>query len=443
VKLDITQRLTLLWSVLFLVTLALFAAFAATFVERAAQAALDQRLLSQAALAAGSIDQGKARLDRDAPKPQFAGSAFAVYKKGRLTQVSGDPPPMSILAAAAELPDDTPVTLAARDPVRVVVHRVNDAANLRVAAFAAEEPVQEEAARVRRTFALAGAPLALVAIAAGWFLARRALAPVDRLTRTAAEVARTGRFSSRFTVHSQDEVGRLGTTFNAMLERLETTYERERSFIGDVSHELRQPLTAITGEAELALRSPAPDAAHDRRALERIEERAASLTTLVDDLLFLARADARALGSGTGEVSESLAEASNALVPFYPKIALTVNVREEVLTVGVSSPLLVRLFTNLVRNAMQAARSSVTATVGRDGRDAVVTIDDDGPGIPEAMRSEIFRRFQRVPRDEHDSGTGLGLAISAAIVAPANGTIAAGVSPAGGARFTVRLPLLA
>jgi signal transduction histidine kinase len=424
-----------------LVTLALFATFAATFVERSAQSALDQRLFAQASLAAGSIDQGTARLDHDVPNLQLAGAALAVYKDGRVVQVAGETPAPNVLTEAATLPADTPVTIATPDPYRVLVHPVGDTPNLRVAAFASEEPVQEETARLRRTFLLAGAPLVLVAVVAGWFLARRALAPIDRLTRTASDVARTGRFSTRFTVHSRDELGRLGATFNAMLERLETTYERERSFIGDVSHELRQPLTAITGEAELALQRP-PEAGTDRVALERIEERATSLSSLVDDLLFLARADASALGTGSGEVSESLAEACNALVPFYPRIHLAVNVREETLTVGVSAPLLVRLFTNLVRNAMQAARSDVSAGVTREGRDAVVTIDDDGRGIPEAARDEIFRRFQRLPRDQHDSGTGLGLAISAAIVALADGSIVVGVSPAGGARLTVRLPLL-
>src|SRR6202035_2907705 len=100
-----------------------------------------------------------------------------------------------------------------------------------------EEPVYEESARLRRTFIIVGVPLALGAIVAGWFLAQRSLAPIDRLTRTASDVARSGRFSTRFTVQSDDELGRLGATFNAMLESLETTYERERSFIGDVSHE--------------------------------------------------------------------------------------------------------------------------------------------------------------------------------------------------------------
>ena len=442
VKLGITQRLTLLWSALFLVALVLFAALADAFVGRSAQDALDQRLLAQAAVAAGSIDQGHSRLDADLPKPLLAESALVVYENGSAAQVTGDAPPPGVLRAAAALPADTPATIASPGPYRVVVHPASDAPSLRIAAFASEEPVREEVSRLRRTFVLIGAPLAIVAIFAGWFLARRSLAPIDRLTRTAADVARTGRFAARFAVQTQDELGRLGATFNAMLESLETTYERERAFIGDVSHELRQPLTAITGEAELALRRPR-DPAHDRETLQRIEERASSLHALIDDLLVLARADARALGTGTGEVGETLAEACNAVRPFYPNVTLTVQVSDEPLTVAIPAPLLVRLFGNIVRNAVQAARSGVTATAAREGRDAVVTIDDDGPGIPQAARSRLFRRFERLPRDQDHAGTGLGLAIAAAIVAVGNGSIAVESAPSGGARFIVRLPLLA
>jgi two-component system, OmpR family, sensor histidine kinase MprB len=441
VKLDITQRLTLLWSVLLLVALVLFAAFAAAVVGRSAQLALDQRLLAEAALAAGSVDQGKSRLDPDLPKLQLAGSALAVYKNDAAVEVTGEIPSRDVLRSAAHLPPDAAVTIGSRTRYRVVVHPVSDAPALRIAAFASEEPVREESSRLRQTFVVVGAPLVLAAILAGWLLARRSLAPIDRLIRTASDVARTGRFGTRFTVQTRDELGRLGATFNAMLESLETAYERERSFIGDVSHELRQPLTAITGEAELALQRR-PDGAQDRETLERIGERATSLSSLIDDLLLLARADARALGTGTGEVSESLAEACHAVRPFYPNVTLTVQVREETLAVAISGPLLVRLFANVVRNAMQVARTRVTATAARDGRDVVVTVDDDGPGIPEAARARVFRRFDRLPREQHYPGTGLGLAISAAMAAVANGSIAVETSPAGGARFIVRLPLL-
>jgi methyl-accepting chemotaxis protein len=149
-----------------------------------------------------------------------------------------------------------------RRPTASSSESVSDAPSLRIAAFASEEPVREESSRLRRTFVVVGGPLAIAAILAGWFLARRALAPIDRLTRTASEIARTGRFSVRFTVQTRDELGRLGATFNAMLESLEATYERERSFIGDVSHELRLP---YNGAAPAATRQAhaVPSTKHD------------------------------------------------------------------------------------------------------------------------------------------------------------------------------------
>jgi hypothetical protein len=122
VKLDVTQRLTLLWSVLFLTALAVFAAFAAAFVDRSAQVALDKRLLAQAALAAGSIDQGKARLDADLPMPQLPGFSLVVYKNGSLVQVAGAAPPRRKLRDAATLPLGVPVTIASPASYRVVVH---------------------------------------------------------------------------------------------------------------------------------------------------------------------------------------------------------------------------------------------------------------------------------------------------------------------------------
>jgi len=142
VKVGITQRLTLLWSTFFVVALVLFAAVAAAFVDRSAQRALDQRPLAQAALAADSIDQGKARLDPDLPKLQLADSGIAVYRNASVVQVSGERPPGDTLRVAAMLPTDTPVTVASPEPYRVVVHSVSDAPALRIAAFASAEPVR-------------------------------------------------------------------------------------------------------------------------------------------------------------------------------------------------------------------------------------------------------------------------------------------------------------
>jgi len=439
VKLSITQRLTMLWSVLFILTLVIFAGLAETFGARSAQVAVDQRLLAQTAVAAAGIDQSAQRLALDMPREPLVESALVLYRGRSVIQVIGEAPPRDVVRRAALLLPDRPTTLTLDESYRVVLHTVGDGSNLRIAAFASELPVREETDRLHRILIGVALPVTALSVGAGWLLARRSLAPIDRLTRTAADVANTGRFSTRFPVETRDELGRLGSTFNAMLERLETTYERERSFIGDISHELRQPLTTITGEVELTLEDElAPSA---RTALQRIAERAATLRSLVDDLLLLARADAHALEAGSADVSESVVEAANAVRLLYPHVALNVRVLEHVMNVRISSGLLERLFVNVIRNAVQAARSQVNVTVSREANDAVIVIDDDGPGIPEAARNDVFRRFFRLPQPDRAPGTGLGLTIAAAIANVANGSMTIGDAPERGARFSVRLPI--
>lgn len=443
---SITLRLTALWSALLVLALFLFATLAIALGARSAQGALDQRLLAETAVLVSSIEPGSGKFDGDAPRSTFRNSTVVVFRDGKPVQVIGERPPEDALRAAVALVPELPATVSSDEPYRVVSRLVPQAPSLRVATFAPEDPVEGEIDRTRRTFALVGVPFVALAVLAGYLLARRSLAPIDRLTRTADEVARTGRFSSRFAVATRDELGRLGATFNAMLATLEaayaaleSTYERERAFIGDVSHELRQPLTSIAGEAQLALREECGLPAV-REAFRRIDAESRGLRTLIDDLLVLARADAHALGTGSAEIGEAVAEAANAVRSQFPAVALSVEIAADAMTVAIPGALAVHLVANLVRNAAQTARSAVRVAVARDGADAVVTVDDDGPGIPGADRERVFRRFERLAGGRA-AGTGLGLAISAAITRVGGGVISVGDAPGGGARLTVRLPV--
>ncbi len=436
--LSVTQRLTALWSALFVSALILFAALATTFDARSAQNALDQRLLAEAAGASTSVDSGSATIDGDLPRVALADSALVLFRGSSPVQIIGERPPARSLRLAASIAPDLPATIVGHEYYRVVIHRIKESSPLRVAAFASEDPVNDEVARMRRTLFAVGLPLAAVAIVLGFFLARRSLSPIDRLTRTAADVANSRRFSTRFAVTTLDELGRLGATFNAMLDNLEETYERERAFIGDVSHELRGPMTAIAGEAQLALKKSDDSEAH-RDALLRIDSQARALRSVIDDLLVLARADAGVLGSGVSEIGEIVADAANAIRTQFPTIALMVELQPDPIVVGLPGPLAVHLFTNLMRNAAQVARAGIAVRVTADGDDAVVTVDDDGPGIPIDARERVFRRFER-GANARGAGTGLGLAIASAIAAIVNGTIAVSDAPLGGARLTVRLP---
>jgi signal transduction histidine kinase len=179
-----------------------------------------------------------------------------------------------------------------------------------------------------------------------------------------------------------------------------------------------------------------------REAFRRIDAETSGLSALIDDLLVIARADAHALGTGSSEIGEAVVEATNAVRAEFAAIAVTVELPPDPMTVSVPGSLAVHLVANLVRNAAQTARASVRVALAVDGADAVVTVDDDGPGIPLADRERVFRRFERLAGGRA-GGMGLGLAISAAIASVGGGTIAIGDAPAGGARVTVRLPVRA
>lgn len=417
----------------------LFATLALAFQTRSAQQTLDQRLLAESVIFASTVDP-KSGAAGSARALTVRGSSVVLYRNDHVLHTIGEAPDDKAFAAAARLALDIPATIVTDETYRVVVRAVPKNASLRVAVFGSEDAVDDEIGRLRRTLALAGIPLIAVAIVAGYILARRALLPIDRLIRTADTVSRTGHFSERFLVTTSDELGRLGAAFNAMLERLESTYERERTFIGDVSHEVRQPLTAIAGEAQLALRGGA-DRESLETALRRIDAQSGFLRELIDDLLLLARADSYALGTGTAEIGEVVAEAANKIRVEFPHIIVSVVLMAEPLFIGLSAPIAIHLIANIVRNAAQAARSSVHVEIARTETTAVVTIDDDGNGIPVAERGRVFRRFERLQAGR-DTGTGLGLAIAAAIARVGGGSIAIEAAPKGGTRMRVTLTIL-
>lgn len=426
---NITARITALWVVLFVAGLLSFALLASRTIVANTQETLDGALETQGSSATSAFDES-GTFANDEPLPEIGGFAIAVFKGPLLRQIIGQRPTATALRQAASLPVGATATLDTRPVYRVNIQSAN-VRGYRVAAFGWESPVTSEDARLRRVFVMTGIPLLFFAALVGWLLARQSLAPIGRLSATAAQVARTKQFSTRFAVTSDDELGRLGVTFNDMLERLQETFERERALIGDVSHELRQPLSAVVAEAE----SPQEDRG---ASLERIARRAHEMNRILDDLLLFARADAGVLASGTSEVGDVLAEACSEIKRQFPAIGLRLDIESNSATIGLPQTLAVRLFANVVRNAAQAASKNVVVAATREGAALCVTVDDDGKGIRPEQRELLFRRFQR-GNEARYSGSGLGLPIAAAIVQAAGGTIEAHDAPAGGARFTIRL----
>jgi signal transduction histidine kinase len=288
-------------------------------------------------------------------------------------------------------------------------------------------------------------PLA-VAIAAigGYFLAYRALRPVEQLRRAAEEYGAKD-LSRRLAPRDlrDDELGRLARTLDAMLDRVAAAVEQQRRFTGDASHELRTPIATILADASLSLERPRP--AEDQRAtIARIESEAARMGRIVEGLLLLARADARSAPTTSEQVD--VRAAIEASVRRATPRAIERGVRIDTSLDGgliVADPDggLERVFDNLLDNALRYAPGGSAIEIGAGARDgtARITVADHGPGVPPGERTRVFERFHRSPGSP-GTGAGLGLAIARTIVDAHAGLISVAETPGGGATFVVELP---
>jgi signal transduction histidine kinase len=273
-----------------------------------------------------------------------------------------------------------------------------------------------------------------------WYLAGRALRPVEAIRAEAESITGTTIHRRVPEPRTDDEVGRLARTMNAMLDRLEATSHKQRQFVSDASHELRSPIASIRTNLEVALRNADradwPEVA--RRALAEDER----MEVMVTDLLDLARLD---------EAEEAVPIATLPEVDL-DEIVLDETVRSHRVAVDATHvsagrvhgrrEQLARVVRNLLDNADRHAATQVAISL-QNGDGAVdLTVDDDGPGIPVEDRERVFDRFTRLDdgRARDAGGLGLGLAMVKTIVERHGGTVAIADSPIGGARLAVRLP---
>lgn len=285
----------------------------------------------------------------------------------------------------------------------------------------------------------------------GLLLANQALRPVDRLTRAAKEIDE-GDLTKRVPVPPQkDELGRLATTFNHMIERLQAAFERQRQFTSDASHELRTPLAVMRGDIEIALRRERTPEEYQRVLNSNLEE-IQRLTRLVEDLLTLARADSnqamlRAEPMPFDDLCEQTVEF---LMPLANQKAQTLTFEPPAsrpLTINGDAQRLKQMLLNLIDNAIKytPVGGRVEVKVRREGGEAVLDISDTGRGIPPEDLPHIFGRFFRHSRNTSDKtviGSGLGLSIVKWIVDSHGGKITATSTVGEGTTFTVRFPLL-
>jgi signal transduction histidine kinase len=323
------------------------------------------------------------------------------------------------------LVEPTPATLGGRPEVVLVFTSLAD---------------YERSAELLRRSLLVGLPiLTLVVAGVVWIVVGRALRPVEAM-RSQVERITSEQLDRRVpTPATNDEIGKLASTLNDMLDRLEESSHAQRRFVADASHELRTPIANIRVAMEVA--SAHPDRANWIDVAADVLAQDARMERMTDDLLLLGRTGEASVPLRLGPVDLGdlvTAEVSRVVPPDRRLVASEVAA----VTVIGDREQLARMLSNLVDNALRHARRQVTVAMAVGSSSVEIKVADDGPGIDRADREVVFDPFVRLDghRDRHQGGAGLGLAIVRQVVLAHHGTIRIGDNDPG-AVFVVRLPL--
>ncbi len=281
-------------------------------------------------------------------------------------------------------------------------------------------------------FALGGV---LLAAALGALVARAALAPVARLTATVEEVTRTRDLSRRVAASGRDELGRLAASFDAMLSALEASLRSQRQLVADASHELRTPLTSLRTNLELLARGQPTDEAERRQLLVDLVGQMERLSTIVADLIDLARDEEAPLPVEDVRLDDVVAGAVGDVKARYPAVRFVVEARPTAVR-GVRSRI-ARAVTNLLDNAGKWSPSGGVVEV--DVANGEVAVRDHGPGVAPEDSPRVFDRFWRASTARHLPGSGLGLSIVKEVAEAHGGSVTLEHPSDGGARFRLRL----
>jgi heavy metal sensor kinase len=294
--------------------------------------------------------------------------------------------------------------------------------------------------------ALGAAGLALVlALAGGWFLTTRALAPIDRISRVAAAVSASNLGQRIDRMEMETELGRLAETLNDTFDRLQAAFEQQTRFTSDASHELRTPLSVVTNQAELALRRDRQPGEY-RDALQAILEAARRMRAVVEDLLTLARADAGELSLRRDrlDLAALVRDTAKLMAGEADRLGVAIELDLADAALRGDRSRLQEMAMNLLANAIRYNRKGgrVTLRVRTGGGLALLDVSDTGIGIPPEQQALVFDRFHRVDkaRSREAGGSGLGLAISRWIAEAHGGRILLESEPGSGTTFRVELP---
>ena len=356
---------------------------------------------------------------------------FQVLENGAVTAASEN-------AEGAGIPASELVRLPDEDDTFLVVRESDDGREVIVGHSVADA---DEAVGTVAQLLLVTVPIIdLLVYGLMFVVVGRALRPVERMRREVDEVTGTSLDRRIADPGIDDEIGRLATTMNRMLARLDESQKAQRRFISDASHELKSPLASLRQYAEVA--RDYPDRISENDLAEAVLDEGGRLERLVRNLLLLARVDEQSLGRANAAVDlDDLLLAEGTRLRGTTELSVDTSAVAAVRVPG-DAGLLGQVVRNLADNAARHATSTVRLTLSQ-GDGAVIVVEDDGDGIAEAERERVFERFVRLDeaRGRDAGGTGLGLAIVRELVVAHGGSVVVGSSPLGGARFTVRLPL--
>ena len=285
-----------------------------------------------------------------------------------------------------------------------------------------------------------------VTIVIGYFMAKKALKPVDQIRRAAVKISSSNLDEKIDIAGRRDELGRLAETFNAMIGRLKDAFQRINQFSIDVSHELKTPLTILKGETEVALRKEREKDDYQKLLLSNLEE-IDRMSCIIDDLLLLSKADTKEINLNIEEVAlrDLIMDVCMDMKVVADKkdVELQISELEDVRLKGDELKLR-RMLLNIVENGIKYSHVGGKVSVSSYVNDGYAKIDvkDDGIGISEEDIKYVFDRFYRADRSrKRESGSGLGLSISRWIAGAHKGSIEVKSQPTLGSMFTIKLPI--
>jgi two-component system OmpR family sensor kinase len=456
-RVPIRARLTIAFVAMMAAVLATAGLFLYGQFRSTVDAQIDDALHLQAADVGALVARGHSSAIAQSSNPlavgcRASGCLAQVYRAdGRILASTPQAGPSRLLTVAAAVrairgPQEYELSAAPLGAVRVlaVPARSPNAGNLAVAVADSIAVRNHELARLRTLLLIAGPLSLLLASVGGYELARGALRPVDRMRLRAKRITER-QLSERLPVSAaSDEIGALGHTLNALLDRVEAAVARERRVVSDASHELRTPLTTLRAEVDLALMGDR-DNAELRAALRSASEEAKRMSRLADDLLVLARADQGRLPLhpvplGARELLQDAARRAQAGAEVRGR-SIGVGDVPDGCTVRADPDRAAQALDNLITNALLYAGGTITLSVRSTGDYVELHVTDDGQGFPDDLLPHAFERFGRGRNARADEpGSGLGLAIVEAVAVAHGGHAEARNRPAGGADVSIALP---